>query len=100
MSLEWRARGTLGEGPLISTITAGALPMMAKEGAVFSYYEPVLGPGLAPNSGNVVNMGAMANSVQPYYSTIGGVVSTIANPSGAVLPLTIQANLSQAYFTK
>ena len=100
MSLEWRARGTVGEGPLISTITAGSLPMVAKEGAVFSYFEPILGPGLALNSGNAVNLGALANSVQPYYSTIGGVVSTIANPSGAVLPLVIQANVSQPYFTK
>ena len=100
MSIEWRGSGAIGDGILISTLTAGALPMMAKEGNTFSYYEPVLGPGVAQNSGNVVNMGAMANSVVPYYSTIGGVVSTISNPSGAVLPLVIKANLSQAYFSK
>ena len=95
MSLEWRGSGAVGDGILISTLTAVALPMMAKDSPGFSYYNPLPDASAGP----ALPLGANANSVSFYYSTIGGVVSTIANPSGAVLPLTTTANLTQPYFT-
>ena len=99
MSLEWRGSGAVGDGIVISTLTAVALPMVAREGGIYSYYHPLQVVPVATNTAGI-GMGSLANSVQPYYSTIGGVVSTIANPSGAVLPLTTTANLTQPYFTK
>ena len=96
MSLEWRASGALGEGPIISTLTAKVLPMMAKDSPGFAYYNP----NPAASAGPILPLGCCENSVQPYYSTIGGVVSTISAPSGAVLPHITLANLSQPYFTQ
>lgn len=98
MSLEWRGSGAVGDGVLISTLTAGPLPMMAKANAYEPYYVP--NNPLAVSQGPALPLGTNDSPAFFYYSTMGGVVSTIANPSGAVLPLLTSANLSQAYFAK
>jgi len=96
MSLEWRGSGAVGDGILISTLTAGSLPMMAKESPGFAYFNP--NPAAA--QGPALPLGANSDPSFFYYSTIGSAVSTIAAPSGSVLPLLTQANLSQPYFTQ
>lgn len=98
MSLEWRGSGAVGDGILISTLTAVALPMMPKKNASAPYYQNVYGAQVVRPS-PVLTMGANDSPTYFYYSTIAGAVSTIANPSGSVLPLTTTANLTQPYFT-
>ena len=102
MSLEWRGLGTLGEGPLISTITQGALPMASKANPSQPYYS-TLNAQVNVQSGNIVSLGAYDSPSFGYYSTSAlfaevAQVSTLSQPSGAVLPLGVTANLSAPYF--
>lgn len=102
MSLEWRGLGALGEGPLISTLTLGALPMASKANPSQPYFS-TLNAQVSVQSGNIVSLGAFDSPSFVYYSTSAlsaseAQVSTLSQPSGAVLPLGVNANLSASYF--
>ena len=102
MSIEWRGLGTLGEGPLISTLTLGALPMASKANPSQPYFSSLTAQ-TSVQSGNIVSIGAYDSPTFVYFSTSAITanevqLSTLSQPSGAVLPLGVNANLSAPYF--
>ena len=92
-----------GQGILLSTPTTnGALPVASKANPSQPYFS-TLNAQVSVPAGNIVSLGAYDSPCFGYYSTSAlfadvAQVSTLSQPSGAVLPLGVNANLTASYF--